>query len=313
MGRKRDTKQPAMKTVYGEMIHIVPPRFPCNPQDSWRSSDGAGNSLNGTATLSPFIRLERAQRFGRCNFVQDWHVFELQSTEPRMKKGTSLITFGYSAAIKHRFPELASQVILFDGVTTEADVSGPVREFTRIANVRLAAGSEGEFPEIQAWRRTFAKMGLKPTQYRCAAEALLRRLRKEQNLPAIHPLVDLCNAISVAFAIPIALFDTARVHTHLEVRQAEGTEVYQTFSGETETPEAGEVIFADHAGHAHARRWSNRQSGRSIIRPQTASVLIVAEALHDGAAEDLMRLKAALEHALPDAWPLGRITKFPTA
>jgi DNA/RNA-binding domain of Phe-tRNA-synthetase-like protein len=37
-------------------------------------------------------------------------------------------------------------------------------------------------------------MGLKPTQYRCAPEALLRRLRKEGTLPPLHPLVDLCNA-----------------------------------------------------------------------------------------------------------------------
>lgn len=219
-----------------------------------------------------------------------------------------MLTFGYSDSIRLRFEELASQAVLFDGVTPDADVSGLVEAFTRIARERLAGGPEGEFPEIQAWRRTFSKMGLKPTQYRCAAEALLRRLRKEQNLPVIHPLVDLCNAISVAFAIPIAVFDMAKVQGRIEVCLAAGTEVYETFSGDIETPEAGEVIFADLAGHAHARRWSNRQSGRSVIRPQTASVLIVAEALHDGAGRDLARLKAALQQALLAAWPLGRIS-----
>lgn len=224
-----------------------------------------------------------------------------------------MITFGYSIAIKHRFEELASQAMLFDGITAEADISRSQEKFNRIARERLADGTEGEFPEIQAWRRTFTKMGLKPTQYRCAAEALLRRFRKEQNLPAIHPLVDLCNAISVAFAIPIALFDTAMVHGHLEVRQADGTEAYETFSGETEAPETDEVIFADRAGHAHARRWSNRQSGRSAIRPETTSVLIVAEALHDGATEDLARLRAALEQALSEVWPLGRFTELSAA
>jgi DNA/RNA-binding domain of Phe-tRNA-synthetase-like protein len=228
-------------------------------------------------------------------------------------QGAPLITFGYSTPIKRRFEELASQALLFDGVGVEADVSRPTREFSRIARERLADGPESEFPEIQAWRRTFAKMGLKPTQYRCAAEALLRRLRREQSLPAVHPLVDLCNAISVAFAIPIAIFDTAKVQGHLEVRQAEGTETYETFSGDTETPDVGEVIFADLAGHAHARRWSNRQSGRSVIRPETVSVLIVAEALHGGAAEDLARLRTALEQALRAAWPFGRVIEVSAA
>lgn len=228
-------------------------------------------------------------------------------------KGMPLITFGYSAALRQKFGDLSSQVMLFTGVTAEADVSRPQQMFTRTAQQRLAEGPEGEFPEIQAWRRTFAKMGLKPTQYRCASEALLRRLRKEEGLPSIHPLVDLCNAVSVAFAIPIALFDTEKVQGHLEVRHAVGTEIYETFSGAIETPDAGEVIFADRTGHAHARRWSNRQSGRSVIRPQTRSVLVVAEAFQDTADDDLARLKVALRQALSEAWPLGDLVEISMA
>ena len=76
-------------------------------------------------------------------------------------------------------------------------------------------------PEIQAWRRAFAAMGLKPTQYRCAAESLLRRFRKEGSLPRLHPLVDLCNAVSLAFAIPVAVLDVAEIAWPLEVRYAE--------------------------------------------------------------------------------------------
>jgi DNA/RNA-binding domain of Phe-tRNA-synthetase-like protein len=136
------------------------------------------------------------------------------------------------------------------------------------ATARLAGRPESQFPEIAAWRRAFSQMGLRPTQYRCASEALLRRFRKDGSLPSIHPLVDVCNAVSLAYAIPIAVFDLDQVTGNLTVRHATGTETYATFAGDTETPEAGEVIFADDAGHAHARRWTNRQSGRSAIRPE---------------------------------------------
>jgi hypothetical protein len=34
------------------------------------------------------------------------------------------------------------------------------------------------------------------------------------------------------------------------------------------------VIFADQAGQAHARRWTNRQSGRSAVSPATSTVLM---------------------------------------
>ncbi len=117
-------------------------------------------------------------------------------------------------------------------------------------------------------------MGLKPTQYRCASESLLRRYKTERALPAIHPLVDLCNAISLAYAIPVAVLDADQATGSLQVRYADGTEIYLAFSGATEHPCAGEVIFADTAGHAHARRWTNRQSARSAASAGTTTALL---------------------------------------
>lgn len=89
-------------------------------------------------------------------------------------------------------------------------------------------------------------MGLKPTQYRCASESLLRRLRKEGELPRIHPVVDLCNALSVAYGVPVAALDVDRISGPLlEVRHALGDEHYTTFGGDTEHPAPGEVTFVD--------------------------------------------------------------------
>ena len=118
-----------------------------------------------------------------------------------------------------------------------------------------------------------------------------------------HPLVDLCNAVSLAFAIPVAVFDVGQVAWPLEVRHAAGDEDYLTFGGDTEHPASGEVIFADRAGRAHARRWTNRQSGRSAVRDSTAAVLIVAEALHEEAASDVRELTAVLAAELGAVWP----------
>src|ERR687885_2638135 len=98
------------------------------------------------------------------------------------------------------------------------------------------ATTEGHFPPVAAWRRAFAQMGLKPTQYRSAAEALLRRFRKENGLPTLHPLVDICNAVSLAFALPVAVFDLDQIAGYIEVRHAAGDEQYLAFSGEVEAP-----------------------------------------------------------------------------
>ncbi len=210
--------------------------------------------------------------------------------------------FQHGDDIWRDFPALVPGILYARGITSDVSTGSAVDRFAAVAKSRLAVGPEGERPEIQAWRRTFAQLGLKPTQYRCASESLLRRFRKEGSLPRLHPLVDLCNAVSMAFAIPVAVFDADRITWPLEVRYAAGDEDYQTFAGDTEYPAVGEVIFADQAGRAHARRWTNRQSGRSAVRDSTTAVVIVAEALHDSAAADIRELMAALTGELTATW-----------
>ena len=217
------------------------------------------------------------------------------------------IQFRYTHDVRARFRELQSRALHVDGVDVQAAPSAVIARLTAIADRRLAAASEGEFPEIQAWRRAFSAMGLKPTQYRCASEALLRRYRKEGAVPAFHPLIDLCNAASLAFAIPVAVFDTARIAGTMTVRLAHGDETYETFAGEIEHPEPGEVIFADDNGRAHARRWTNRQSGWSAVRLETTQALIVAEALHEAAGNDVAALTSSLAEALAAIWPASAV------
>lgn len=211
--------------------------------------------------------------------------------------------FQHAPGIRADHPTLAAGVIAVDGIDDAADVDDAVAAHVARANDVLATTTASALPQIQAWRRAFAAMGLKPTQYRCAAESLLRRLAKEGTLPRIHPLVDLCNAVSVAAAIPVAVLDRDRIKGDLEVRRALGDETYATFAGDVEHPVPGEVIFADEAGQAHARRWTYKQSSTSTVRPETRDVLIVSEALHPGAAADVEALLTTIAAEIARAWP----------
>ena len=62
------------------------------------------------------------------------------------------------------------------------------------------------------------------------------------------------------------------------------------------------MIFADGAGRAHARRWTNRQSGYSAVRGEAGTVLIVAEAMHDSARADIERLVATMADEIDAVW-----------
>ena len=211
--------------------------------------------------------------------------------------------FSHHPAIWSSYPELVPGVLHARGIHRDAAAGALAAHFEAMARRRLdEAGSESELPEVQAWRRVFARMGLKPTQYRCASESLLRRFRKEGTMPRIHPLIDLCNAVSMAFATPVAVLDVAQVVQWLQVRPAEGSERYLAFGGETEHPEPGEVSFVDAQGNAHARRWTHRQSGLSAMRDGTSEVLVVVEAMHAGGAGDVRRLVDAVAQDLLAVW-----------
>jgi DNA/RNA-binding domain of Phe-tRNA-synthetase-like protein len=216
--------------------------------------------------------------------------------------------FYHTPAIWGEFPQLVPGLLLVPDVTHTADVSARLEPFYARAAARLAAGPESDLPEVAAWRRAYAQMGMKPTQYRSAAEALLRRFRRENMLPRLHPLVDLCNAASLAFALPVAVLDLDGVDGYLEVRHATGAEEYLAFSGDIEAPEPGEVIFADAAGQVHARRWTFRQSRRSTVRDATRRALIVSEGLHATARADVPTLIDALAGEIAQVWgkPAGQ-------
>jgi DNA/RNA-binding domain of Phe-tRNA-synthetase-like protein len=211
------------------------------------------------------------------------------------------VYFEHDPAIWSAFPTLVPGVLLVERVRPDIDSSTRLAPLFERARARLAGAAESDLPEIQAWRRAFSQMGLKPTQYRSAAEALLRRFRKEDSLPTLHPLVDLCNAVSLAYALPVAVIDLDHVAGFLRVRHADGDERALSFAGEEEQPERGEVIFADAARRVHARRWTFRQSKHSTVGNGTRRALIVSEGLHRTAAADVAALLDILEAELISA------------
>ena len=210
--------------------------------------------------------------------------------------------FQHSTQIWQEFPALVAGLLVVQGIHPAVNAEPFLPSWFERARENLASGPESQMASVAAWRRAYTQMGLKPTKYRAAAEALLRRFKREDDLPRLHPLVDLCNAVSLAFALPIAVFDLDHIDSYIEVRHARGDEAYLAFSGDVENPAPDEVIFADAANQVHARRWTFRQSRRSTIRPETARVLIVSEGLHEGAANDIRELTDALADTISTLW-----------
>jgi len=207
--------------------------------------------------------------------------------------------FGYDEAIVAAFPGVVGGVIHVTGLSNYPSSPGLQEAFTaqqEEVKTRLGDRPLSEMPSLAAWRRVFSGFGVKPTQYRSAAESLLRRLTKQGDIPSINTLVDMANLVSIRHAMPVAVFDQAAVTGMTTVRFATGDEPFTDLGSDTVTyPIEGEVIFVDETPLVSARRWCWRQSAQSAAGLQTTEAVITVEGHHDTAGADVA---AALDDLL---------------
>lgn len=108
--------------------------------------------------------------------------------------------FRYDPDIIERFPAVVGGVIYATGVhndPTPPRLAAAFNDETLAVRTRISETPLSELPTLAAWRKVFRGFGVDPTQYRPAAEALLRRLTKQGELPSIGTLVDLANLVSI--------------------------------------------------------------------------------------------------------------------
>jgi len=86
-------------------------------------------------------------------------------------------------------------------------------------------------PPVAAMRKLFRAAGCDPTRYRPASEALLRRLVKGADLPAIHPLVDANNCLSAELAVPCCVMKEGSLGASLVFRSGASGESYDSLRG----------------------------------------------------------------------------------
>lgn len=217
--------------------------------------------------------------------------------------------FRYDNELLDQFPRIRGAVIGvndLDNGPSSHDLLDLYADTQEAVKREIGDTPLSDLESISAWRRAFSKFGVKPTQYRNAAESLLRRLTKQGDIPSINTIVDIANLVSISHRLPVAVFDQEQVSGGTTVRFAKGDETFTDLgTSETTHPEQGEVIFVDEKGAVTARRWCWRQSHQSAAGPDTRTALITIEGQHEDADRSVAaareHMEALLERFVPDA------------
>ncbi|WP_256813813.1 MULTISPECIES: B3/4 domain-containing protein [unclassified Serratia (in: enterobacteria)] len=145
----------------------------------------------------------------------------------------------------------------------------------------LAGESEWAESHLAAWAEVFQKFGAKPKRTPCSADALRKRVLRDGTMPALDPIVDLYNAVSLRYAIPVGGENIAAYKGSPRLVIAEGTEPFDTVKeGETtvEYPSQYEVIWRDDSG-VTCRRWNWRQGIRTRLSVEAQHMWFILESL----------------------------------
>ncbi|TWI48990.1 DNA/RNA-binding domain of Phe-tRNA-synthetase-like protein [Pseudomonas duriflava] len=170
-----------------------------------------------------------------------------------------------------------------------------------------AGGADWAEAHLRAWADLYRQFGAKPQRTPCSADALRKRVLRDGSLPSIDPVVDLYNAISLEYAIPVGGENAEAYVGSPRLVIANGTEPFDTIkegAPSHEYPDIGEVIWRDDQG-VTCRRWNWRQGVRTRLDAQAKHMWFILESLPAMPLEALIesgdRLSEGLRLIMPGA------------
>jgi DNA/RNA-binding domain of Phe-tRNA-synthetase-like protein len=185
--------------------------------------------------------------------------------------GTGVGT-GFPPEVRH---ELAGWTLFWVDVELQPGVEGAVAAMRAAVAGRARSSHTIEglatHPTAAAIRKLFRQAGCDPTRHRPSSEALLRRVLKGEELPAIHPLVDLNNCLSVEFVVPGCVMAAGTVEPPFVLRAGHEGESMLSMRGPYELH--GKPLLADARGPFGT---PITDSERVKVREATRRALLVA-------------------------------------
>jgi DNA/RNA-binding domain of Phe-tRNA-synthetase-like protein len=122
-----------------------------------------------------------------------------------------------------------------------------------------------------AVRAMYKRVGIDPTKTRPSSEALLRRVRRGDELPRINSLVDIANWCSLESQLPFGLYDFDRIQGTVSLRLGGPGEEYAGIRKDV-VHVAARLTLADDAGPFGN---PTSDSARTMVTTATTRALVV--------------------------------------
>ena len=161
-----------------------------------------------------------------------------------------------------------------------------------------AMRARAESPETTAAVRTmYKRVGIDPTKTRPSSEALLRRVRRGDELPRINSLVDVINWCSLETQLPFGLYDLDHIKGNVELRIGRDGEEYAGIRKDA-VHVGGRLTLCDDQGPFGN---PTSDSARTMVTPATTRALVVIFCPASHRHEELSRALELTRSRIPGA------------
>jgi DNA/RNA-binding domain of Phe-tRNA-synthetase-like protein len=145
-----------------------------------------------------------------------------------------------SSELCTKVPGFITGVIYYRDIQVDASpqmLKGRLQLFQESIFFELDEKNVTDFEGIKEWRQIFKQTGKDPNRYRHSAEALYRRIKKQNYLQTVHSAIDLNNFFSLQYEVPIGLYDVDKLNGDIEFKIGSEEESYAGLNGRTNSLE----------------------------------------------------------------------------
>jgi len=201
-------------------------------------------------------------------------------------------TFHVHHTIFDRFPQYTVGVVVATEVRNrrqDSEISRFLSHTLDSVSGRRDSQDPRNHPAVAIWREAFLTLGVNPNKYPPSLEALMRRVLKNPELPSVNAVVDLVNALSLQYELPMGAHDLSRLRGDIWVRPALPDDRFLPIGSLEEEPvPLGEIVYATDSW-VRTRRWIWRQSEWSKVTEDSTRIFFPIDAW-DPATIDAARL-----------------------
>lgn len=192
------------------------------------------------------------------------------------------------------FPDAAVGILVARGMKPAdrvpaedaAAIAKLLREANAAADHHLTSNTISENEVVRVWREAYQKFKTKKGA-RCSVENLLKRVLKGNPVGSITPSVDIYNAISLKYALPVGGEDVDAFVGDLRLGVTEGEDAFLPLGEEAEDPALpGELCYRDDEG-AVCRCWNWRDGQRTALRDDSENAFLIVECVDPARRADL--------------------------